>query len=349
MGLEVDIRYKLKDFQLSTRFSAENERLGILGASGSGKSMTLRCIAGITTPDEGRIVLNGRVMFDSSKKINLPIRERKVGFLFQNYALFPHLTVSENIGFGITDNKTQRAAIIKEKIEMMHLDGLEKRYPAQLSGGQQQRVALARALAANPDILLLDEPFSALDEYLRKKLMTELLETLRKFNKTTLFVTHNIEEAFRLCDRIAVYSKGCVDALEEKHKLFHAPPTLESALLTGCKNISKARMLGPDAVFAEDWGITLQLAKKPATAPAYVGYRANYIRSATPEDTTNVFDVQILNVAEGPFTVIVRAAFSDDERKSKLQWEMPKKTWEAIQDTPAQRKIHFEPENIILI
>lgn len=349
MSLVVNIRYKLKDFQLSSCFSAGNEILGILGASGSGKSMTLRCISGIVTPDEGTIVLNGRVLFDSDKKINIPIRSRKVGFLFQNYALFPHLTVSRNIGFGITDAKADKAAVIREKIETMHLEGLENRYPAQLSGGQQQRVALARALAADPDILLLDEPFSALDEYLRKKLITELLDTLKKYNKTTLFVTHNIEEAYRLCDRIAVYSKGGVDALEEKHRLFEAPPTLESALLTGCKNISGVKMLSPEELYAEDWGIQLRIAKKPDFIPAYAGYRANYIRIASPEDKVNVYQIRFLSVAEGPFTVIVRAAFTDADRGSALQWEMPKRIWDQSIRSRQQIKICLDPENIILI
>ena len=194
MSLEVDIIKKLQGFELKVDFKADNDILGLLGASGSGKSMTLRCIAGIETPDNGRIVLNGRVLFDSENKINIPIRERKVGFLFQNYALFPNMTVEQNIGFGLIKSisKIEKANKIRKKIIDLQLSGMEKRYPYQLSGGQQQRVALARALVVNPEILLLDEPFSALDEHLRNNMIIRLQEDLKEFKGTSIFITHNM-------------------------------------------------------------------------------------------------------------------------------------------------------------
>ena len=143
----------------------------LIGASGAGKSLILRCIAGIETPDTGKIVLNGRVLIDSEKGINLPSCDRRVGLLFQNYALFPHLTVAQNVAFGLRHSQPteQVQAIIQQQLTAVHIESLAHRYPHELSGGQQQRVALARALASQPEILLLDAPFSALDTHLRNR------------------------------------------------------------------------------------------------------------------------------------------------------------------------------------
>ena len=165
--LKVNIKKELKEFDLDITFELKNGCLGILGPSGCGKSMTLKSIAGIVNPDTGFISLNTdeeTIFFDSNKKINLKPQIRNVGYLFQNYALFPNMTVEENIASGLSndDGKT-----VSEMIKRFHLDGLEKRYPRQLSGGQQQRVALARILAYNPDVILLDEPFSAMDTFLK--------------------------------------------------------------------------------------------------------------------------------------------------------------------------------------
>ncbi|MFR5131354.1 MAG: sulfate/molybdate ABC transporter ATP-binding protein [Terrisporobacter sp.] len=169
MSLILDIEKDFGSFYLKANIKQEKGVLGFLGESGCGKSMTLKCIAGIVKPDRGRIVLNGRVLFDSEKKINLPPQERRVGYLFQNYALFPHMTTKENIEIGLSNlSKDEKDKVVKEHLTKMKLEGFENRYPHQLSGGQQQRIAFARALACNPEILLLDEPFSALDNHLKK-------------------------------------------------------------------------------------------------------------------------------------------------------------------------------------
>lgn len=191
MALYVDIKKKLPGFCLDVNFEAGTNTVGLLGASGSGKSMTLRCIAGIETPDSGIIELNGHILFDSAKGINLPIRKRRVGFLFQNYALFPNMTVEENIRFGLGSlSVSEQLKKVREMISVMHMEGLEKRYPSQLSGGQQQRAALARALVIDPEVLLLDEPLSALDEHLRDNMLKQMIETLSGYRGVTLFVTH---------------------------------------------------------------------------------------------------------------------------------------------------------------
>lgn len=198
--LEVQIYKKLAEFDLDVSFQVDDNILGLMGASGSGKSMTLKCIAGIETPDQGRIVLNGRVLFDSEKKINVPIQKRNVGYMFQSYALFPNMNVYENISVGLRARKVKDVDIVVQKVmQQFRIFELASRYPKQLSGGQRQRVALARLMAYEPDVLLLDEPFSALDEDLKKDLLQELKSELQ-ISKPVIFVSHDKEEVNELCD-----------------------------------------------------------------------------------------------------------------------------------------------------
>lgn len=198
--LEVQIYKKLAEFDLDVSFQANDNVLGLMGASGSGKSMTLKCIAGIETPDQGRIVLNNRVLFDSEKKINVPIQKRNVGYMFQSYALFPNMNVYENISVGLRARKVKDVDIVVQKVmQQFRIFELASRYPKQLSGGQRQRVALARLMAYEPDVLLLDEPFSALDEDLKKNLLQELKSELQ-ISKPVIFVSHDKEEVNELCD-----------------------------------------------------------------------------------------------------------------------------------------------------
>lgn len=198
--LEVQIYKKLAEFDLDVSFQVNDNILGLMGASGSGKSMTLKCIAGIETPDQGRIVLNDRVLFDSEKKINVPIQKRNVGYMFQSYALFPNMNVYENISVGLRARKVKDVDIVAQKVmKQFQISELASRYSKQLSGGQRQRVALARLMAYEPDLLLLDEPFSALDEDLKEDLLRELKSELQ-ISKPVIFVSHNKEEVNELCD-----------------------------------------------------------------------------------------------------------------------------------------------------
>lgn len=198
--LEVQIYKKLAEFDLDVSFQVNDNVLGLMGASGSGKSMTIKCIAGIETPDQGRIVLNNRVLFDSEKKINVPIQKRNVGYMFQSYALFPNMNVYENISVGLRSRKVKDVDIVVQKVmQQFRICELASRYPKQLSGGQRQRVALARLMAYEPDVLLLDEPFSALDEDLKEDLLPEFKSELQ-ISKPVIFVSHNKEEVNELCD-----------------------------------------------------------------------------------------------------------------------------------------------------
>lgn len=353
MELTVAIQKRLPGFTLNVNFTAGSEVSGLLGASGAGKSMTLRCIAGIEKPDAGRIVLNDRVLFDAEKGINLPPRQRKVGFLFQNYALFPNMTVEENIGFGLEAlSREDRSQVVHRMIQMIKLEGLEKRYPAQLSGGQQQRAALARALVVEPEALLLDEPFSALDDHLRSHMVKQLIDTIAAYPGVTLFVTHNIEESYRICKRLIVLNNGQVDALGSKEDVFAKPPSLETARITGCKNFSEVGSHSPGEVEAVDWGVTLKINHEPARAVRHVGIRAHYIRRALDTDQDNVFNGWPCFVNESPFRMTVYLCLGRQPlgpQDYHLQWEMPKEKWLELKNQPLPWPVYLHPDDLILL
>jgi molybdate transport system ATP-binding protein len=235
--LKVEINRTLPGFKLNVAFSVDGEVLGILGPSGSGKTMTLLSIAGLVHPDSGFIRLNDRVLFDSSKKLNIQPKDRNVGFVFQNYALFPFLSAGKNIAYGIRNHPREEInRRVRILIENMGLDGLQNRYPQQLSAGQQQRVAIARALAPEPEILLMDEPFSALDSLTKEQLEMQI-QDLRKFYKGhIILVTHDLEEAYRLSSRIAIYDAGKIAQLDLKEKLISSPVNQKVAKLTRFRN-----------------------------------------------------------------------------------------------------------------
>ena len=227
MSLQAVIKKRFSGFSLDVSLNTDGGVMGILGASGSGKSMTLKCIAGIETPDEGRIVLNGRVLFDSEKRINLPPQKRKVGYLFQNYALFPNMTVETNIAAGLSGSKEEKQEAVARMIRLFKLEGLEKRYPSQLSGGQQQRVAIARAIAFRPEVLLFDEPTSALDPELTREVLNTITQ-LAADGLTLVVVTHEMGFARNVSDRIIFMENGIV-AEEAPAKEFFLHPKQEAS------------------------------------------------------------------------------------------------------------------------
>lgn len=282
MSLEVDIRKKAGDFQLNVAFSTDQEIFAILGASGCGKSMTLKCIAGIEKPDEGKIVINGRVVYDSAAKINVPPRKRKVGYMFQDYALFPNMTVEENIMSGM--GKKPPREKVREFIRRFQLKGLEKHLPSQISGGQKQRTALARMMASEPEILLLDEPLSALDSYLKWQMEEELLAMLSDVGKSILFVSHSRDEVYHLCDRICVMHNGHVETVKGKKEFFRDPGTVAGARISGCRNIAPAVRTGPDTLEVPDWGIRFKTERGIPENLAYAGIRAHEIEVLGQEE-----------------------------------------------------------------
>lgn len=333
MSLYVDIEKNYGKFHLKMKFESGDEVLSLLGASGSGKSLTLKSIAGIETPDRGRIVLDGRVLFDSEKGINLPPQKRRVGYLFQQYALFPNMTVFQNIAVGVRKEKKQSKDQIQrtvgDMIQAMGLEEMEHKYPYQLSGGQQQRVALARILINEPDILLLDEPFSALDSHLRFRLEQQVREIIHRFGKSVVLVSHNRDEVFRLTDKIAVVAAGKVETLGDKHQVFSTPKTKNAAILTGCKNVSPARRLDAEHVLATDWNMVLKV-DASADEVSSVGIRMKYIHSGT--DGENVFRCKVLEVIENPFSYTVMLMLEDSPGEVPIGWELLKDDWRKIAD-----------------
>jgi molybdate transport system ATP-binding protein len=263
------------------------------------------------------------------------------------------MTVEENIGFALEHlDKRQRSSIVREKIEMVKLEGMEGRYPHQLSGGQQQRVALARALAIEPEALLLDEPFSALDEYLRNHLAKQLIETLSEYHGVTLFVTHNMEEAYRVCNKLVVLLNGRVDAQGDKEKLFQKPPTLATSQLTGCKNFSAARYSSQDELEAVDWGIRLKTKDFLSNELKHVGIRANYIRLAAENDMYNVYRCWPCFTSETPFRMTVYLSIGKEPSGPddyQLQWEVSKEKWLDLQKYALPWNIYLGPEKLITL
>lgn len=273
MGLIVDIKKHYKGFDLSVNLENDSNRLGILGASGSGKSVLLKCIAGIVTPDEGKIVLGERILFDASQKINIKPQLRKVGFLFQNYALFPHMTVAENIGMGLSKKDPFKPEKVSRVIEKFHLKEIASKYPRQISGGQQQRAALARCMIVEPEILLLDEPFSALDDHLKDHLQKEVMEYLGDFKGEVLLVSHSRDEIYRMSETLMVMDKGKSNFMGRTHEAFKHPKHKYVAKLIGCKNFSDVKKTG-NAYFASDWGVNIPLDKAGPDIKFY-GIRAH--------------------------------------------------------------------------
>ena len=325
MELIVNIEKRLRDFTLAAQFTLRDTTLALLGASGSGKSMTLKCIAGLERPDRGQIVLNERILFDSEKGISLPPQARNVGYLFQNYALFPNMTVRENIIFALDGSQEEKERIFKENVARFSLEGLENAYPAGLSGGQQQRVAFARILARGADVLLLDEPLSALDTHLKWQIETALREILAMQDISAILVTHDRDEAFRIAQEIATVDRGQLTPPMDKHELFRNPGTRAATTLTGCKNISAAHRVDETHVAATDWGITLRVANA-TTDVRHIAVRAHYLVLASENDV-DALPARIAEVIESTFTYIVMLRFA--EGAMPIRWEIDKATWHA--------------------
>ena len=325
MELIVNIEKRLRDFTLAANFTLTDTTLALLGASGSGKSMTLKCIAGLERPDRGQIVLNERILFDSEKGISLPPQARNVGYLFQNYALFPNMTVRENIIFALDGSQEEKERIFKENVARFSLEGLENAYPAGLSGGQQQRVAFARILARGADVLLLDEPLSALDTHLKWQIETALREILAMQDISAILVTHDRDEAFRIAQEIATVDRGQLTPPMDKHELFRNPGTRAATTLTGCKNISAAHRVDETHVAATDWGITLRVANA-TTDVRHIAVRAHYLVLASENDV-DALPARIAEVIESTFTYIVMLRFA--EGAMPIRWEIDKATWHA--------------------
>jgi molybdate ABC transporter permease protein len=353
--LRVDVNKQLPEFNLQVVFQSNGKPLGILGASGAGKSILLRCLAGTETPDRGRIILNGRVLFDSEQGINIPSRDRRIGFIFQNYALFPHLTVAQNIAFGMPKKRpTQRVQQqVNAHLEAIQLAQCGDRFPQQLSGGQQQRVALARALASQPELLLLDEPFSALDTHLRAQMERELLSILGNYDGITLLVTHNVEEAYRMCENLLVLEQGQAIAWGDKQQIFEHPNTVGAAKLTGCKNFSRAVVLNSRQIEAIDWGCTLTCCVELLPAElSQVGIRAHQLRFNEQAQGENCFPCWIAATSETPHRITLYLKLNippENPTDYHLQAELFKEKWTTLKERPFPWQVQLEAKRLLLL
>lgn len=345
MSLIVDIQKKLGSFELKSKFEAKNGVTSLLGPSGCGKSMTLKCIAGIEKPDAGHIELDGLVLFDSEKGINLPPQKRHVGYLFQNYALFPNMNVRQNIlcGMRLLKDHTAKAEKLEKVLAMFQLRGLEKHRPHQLSGGQAQRVALARIMVSSPQLLLLDEPFAALDAHLRDKLMIELRDVLARFGRKVIMVTHNRDEAYRMSQEIAVMDEGKLLTVKPTKELCADPGSIPAALLTGCKNIVTVEKRGEYEVYVPDWGVTFKTAEPVGDAIKAIGIRAHYFNPAAP---TNRHEIEYCEEMEEPFEWIIAFRYKSAAAGAANIW------WRLSKDKRPQslpRELGIAPANILLL
>ena len=344
MSISVNIKKRLQGFTLDVQFAHTGSRLGILGASGCGKSMTLRCIAGIEDPDEGRIAINDTIVFDSSIKKNIKPQQRNVGYLFQNYALFPNMNVEKNIGIGIREKK-KRADIVADMIRKFRLEGLEKRMPSQLSGGQQQRVALARIMAYEPDVIMLDEPFSAMDSYLRDVLQQQLLETLEDYTGDVILVTHNRDEVYKICDTTMVMDQGGSEVLADTMELFANPKYCNAAKLTGCKNISPIRRVDAYHVEALDWQVTLETKEEVKEDIRYVGIRAHDFIPHWESGVKNGIAYRQKTVARLPFETHYYATAGVDQ----ICWFVQLDEQEALSEKGMPIELEFPKEKLLLL
>ena len=366
MSLEVNIRKSFSSFTLDVAFEAGDETLGFLGASGCGKSLTMRCIAGIETPDEGRIVVNDRVFFDSERKINLTPQQRKTALLFQSYMLFPNLTVAENVaaGIGREASKADRDALVAAELKRFGLEGFDRRYPAQLSGGQQQRVALARMLAARPGILMLDEPFSALDAHLKSVLEQNLVSLFDAFHGTVLYVSHDIDEALRFCDRIAVVEAGRITETGTGDDLVNRPQSLAGVKLSGCKNAPAAEYAGPHTVHVPPWGIDVHTAQEVPRDVKCLGLRAFYVERAEGPGE-NCYRVRVDRVSDARFERMALLGFLDRDDADgaavafeanemsylhqHMFWRVSMRTGEVLPEVGEELWVRIPPDKVYLV
>ncbi len=337
----VKVKKKYDDFSLDVSFETGSRRIGILGASGSGKSLTLKTIAGLTKPDEGRILSDGRVLFDSSSGTDVKTGKRKVGYLFQDYALFPNMSVRGNIEAGLHGAGKKLHSGTEELLKKYGLWDIRDHMPHELSGGQKQRTALVRMLVTDPDIILLDEPFSAMDAHLREGLRLELIRLLDMYDKRAILVSHDRDEVYQMCDYLVLLDKGRVLAQGDTDDLFAHPSSVASARLTGCKNISRIERLTDHRVRALDWqGIELITDGKVTDDITHIGIRAH---DFTPgDDGVNIIPCGSVSVSRLPFEWYVTL-------ENGLWWKLSRDLYEAFDEKRLPDSLSVAPDRIILL
>ena len=348
MAIEVRIHREFDDFKLDVQFQSESRRIGILGASGCGKSLTLKSIAGIERPETGKIESAGTVFFDSAKKIWMPPQERNVGYLFQNYALFPTMTVEKNIGIALRCGKKEKEKKVRDMIERFSLQGLEKKLPGQLSGGQQQRTALARIMIYEPDMILLDEPFSALDSYLKEQTQRECLELLQDYPGTVILVSHSRDEIYRFSEEVLVMDGGKAVIQKTVKELFEHPQKVAAAKLTGCKNIEEIVWKDEKHLYVPGWDMVIPAGMGNVGGAQAIGIRAHeFTTERTESDGELVFPVYKPEVKEDLFEYHVQF-FTSECAKTPVVWKVSKKLWD-VGEKGVPKRLHLRREHILFL
>lgn len=348
--LYADIHKSIGDFKLNVTIESDASRIGILGASGSGKSMTLRSIAGIEGVDRGHIEINGKVLYDSEKKINLKPQKRNVGYMFQNYALFPTMTVMKNVMAGLKGSGEENRAKAADMLKRFRMDGFEGRLPGELSGGQQQRVALARIMVTEPELILLDEPFSALDGYLRDRMQVEMLEMLDDYPGQVVMVSHSRDELYRFSEELFVVKQGEVLRHGETKDVFKDPVRIEVARMTGCKNFSAVKIINDHTIEATDWGITLNLKNEVPEWLGHIGYRAHYFEPVWSEREENCISFDLARVDDLPFekNYYIRPECKASE-EDFLCWFVQEEEQRIIEKRGLPDYLRLTEENILML
>lgn len=348
MSVKVKIKKRLGNFQLNVQIESQDNRIGVLGASGCGKSMTLKCIAGIETPDQGSIVVNEKVLFDQRLKINQKPQRRRIGYLFQNYALFPTMSVEKNIAAGLTGNKDENRIRVNQMVDKFQLHGLRDHYPFELSGGQQQRVALARIMAYEPEVILLDEPFSALDEMLKESLQQEMMEMLREYKGTVILVSHNRDEIFRFSNELLFINQGESICFGKTKEYFVDPQWKEAAILTGCKNIVPIIRIDAHQLRVPEWETTLYSSREIRPDARFLGIRAHEFLPIWGETQSNCIPIKLKSIAETPFErkYLLNGGYDDH---SCIYWFLQKDKWRQIDDREFPNYLKIPEEQMMFL
>ncbi len=348
MAIEVQIQKKLGKYELDIDWKSEKKRIGILGASGSGKSLTLKCIAGIEKPDSGKIMVGDQIFYDGTKKIHVVPQKRGIGYMFQNYALFPTMTVEKNIAAGLKCSKKEQKARVEEMIERFRLQGLERRLPKELSGGQQQRVALARIMAYEPSVILLDEPFSALDVFLKDRLQQEMMELLEDYEGVVILVSHSRDEIYRFSEEILVIDEGKQVCFGNTRETFAMPKEMKTARLTGCKNIVPVVRVSEHKIEVPDWGVTFYMEKAVPEETKYIGVRAREFIPIWGETEENCIPAHIKEKAEFPFEwkYFVKGA---TETCEDICWYVQSDKWKILEEKGLPDYLKLPEDKIMLL
>jgi molybdate transport system ATP-binding protein len=357
--LRVDIEKRLDAFELGVRLEGGTGVLVLFGASGAGKTTVLNAIAGLVRPDRGEIVIDGRTCFRRARpgeSIDLPARLRRVGFVMQDYALFPHMTAAQNVAFALRGgaDRRSRAVALLDRVSMAHL---ADRRPDQLSGGQQQRVAIARALASETHLLLLDEPFAALDAPVRERLQHDLRALQRAMQLVVVLVTHRLEDAFAMGDRIAVMRAGRIEQVGPIDEVFHRPATRGVAEIMGIGNLLHASVVATGPTTTLDWeGLRIDAPADPSLQPgsrvtAYIRPEDVKIlypdRPASPAVSHNVLEAEIVASRQSTTSRILRVRLPNS---CEVEVRFPLLSYSPLRLEPGDRvRVALRRDGIVLL